>query len=163
MSEQNRPKGNHDQKQRHKREAVNALYFAVVEAIESGAVESGQEQPPIEVTTTGISPDIVGDVIAKFEGSGWNIDYKPGDTKLTATLENIDNSFVPKPPRPPYSPPQPLTPNPPIQPIYEPGGPPPPPTGAGPNPGTIPPVVPPGREPSINPNPSNPKAITESE
>lgn len=118
MSEHNR-KGNHDQKRRAKREAVNALYFAVVEAIES-APEA--HDSPIEVPCSGISLDVVNSVIAKFEGSGWKVELKTGEQTLSATAANIDNTHTPKPPRPPYQPPTPGTPTPPVQPIFEPGG-----------------------------------------
>jgi len=144
MSEHKRPKGHHDQKRRAKREAVNALYFAVVEAIES-APEANEV--PIEVPCAGISLEVVNAVIARFEGSGWNIELKTDVQKISATAANIDNTHTPRPPRPPYTPPAPIVPTPPVQPIYEPGPNTPPPSGAGPNPGTIPPVVPPGREP----------------
>ncbi len=116
MSQHNR-KGNHDQMRRAKREAVNALYFAVVEAI-----ESAPEAAPIEVPVSGISLEVVNSVIARFENSGWNVELMSGEQKLSATAANIDNSSIPKPPRPPYTPPTPGTPNPPVQPIFEPGG-----------------------------------------
>lgn len=144
MSEQNRPHGHHDQKRRAKREAVNALYFAVVEAIES-APEANEV--PIEVPCAGISLEVVNSVIRRFEGSGWNVELNAETQKLSATAANIDNTHTPRPPRPPYTPPAPIVPTPPVQPIYEPGPNTPPPPGAGPNPGAIPPVVPPGREP----------------
>ncbi len=109
----------HDQKRRGKREAVNALYFAVVEAIES-APEN--HVAAIEVACAGNSLEVVNAVIARFEGSGWNVELKTTEQKLAATLANIDNSHIPKPPRPPYQPPQPSAPTPPTQPIFEPGG-----------------------------------------
>ena len=143
MSEHNR-KGNHDQKRRAKREAVNALYFAVVEAIES--VPEAHDAT-IAVPCSGVSLDVVNSVIARFEDSGWKVELNTSEQKLTATAANIDNTATPKPPRPPYQPPQPITPTPPVQPIFEPGGVPLPPTAPGPNPGTMPPPVPPGREP----------------
>ena len=149
MSEHHHAKG-HDQKRRSKGEAIHALYFAVV-----GAIETAPEalDAPLEVSCTGISLDVVNAVIAKFDHSGWNVALKTGEHTLTISAENVDNSHTPRPPRPPYAPPQPIVPTPPIQPVYEPG-PNPPPTNPGPTPGTIPPVVPPGREPNPNPNPA---------
>lgn len=117
MSQHNR-KGNHDQKRRAKREAVNALYFAVVEAIESAP----EAHAPIEVPVSGVSLEVVNAVIARFDNSGWNVELKTDEQKLSATAANIDNTHTPKPPRPPYTPPTPGTPNPPVQPIFEPGG-----------------------------------------
>ncbi len=146
MSEHNRAKGHHDQKRRAKREAVNALYFAVVEAIESAP----SPDAPIEVPASGVSLEVVNAVIARFEGSGWNVELKKGEPKLSATAANIDNTSTPRPPRPPYQPPQPITPTPPLQPVFEPGNV-PPPTSPVPNPGALPPVVPPGREPEPMP------------
>jgi hypothetical protein len=139
MSQHNR-KGNHDQKRQAKREAVNALYFAVVEAIES-APEA--HDAPIEIPVSGISLEVVNSVIARFDNSGWNVELLADGQKLSATAANIDNSFIPKPPRPPYTPPTPGTPNPPVQPIFEPGG----------KPVTQPPM-PPGRSP--DPIPTRP-------
>jgi len=117
MSQHNRANGHHDQKRRAKREAVNALYFAVV-----GAIESAPEHAPIEVSVSGVSLEVVNSVIARFENSGWNVELKTDEPKLSATAANIDNSHTPKPPRPPYTPPTPGIPNPPVQPIFEPGG-----------------------------------------
>lgn len=119
MSENNRPDGHKGQKRHSRREAVNALYFAVVEAIES-APEGNAD--PIEVPCQGISPEVVTAVIARFEGSGWNVELKAGEHKLSASAANIDNTHTPKPPRPPYTPPTPGVPNPPVQPVFEPGG-----------------------------------------
>lgn len=142
MSEHNRAKG-HDDKRRGKREAINALYFAVVEAIES-APEA--HDAPIEVNCAGNTLEVVNAVIARFENSGWNVELNAGDEKLSATAANIDNTHTPRPPRPPYQPPQPIVPTPPVSPIFEPGSV-PPPTNPGPNPGALPPVVPPAHEP----------------
>ncbi|MCC7530150.1 MAG: hypothetical protein IT342_16615 [Candidatus Melainabacteria bacterium] len=118
MSQHNR-KSNDDQMRQAKKEAINALYFAVVEAIES-AQEA--HDAPIEVPVSGISLDVVNTVIARFENSGWNVELTADAQTLSATFANIDNTHTPKPPRPPYTPPTPGIPNPPVQPIFEPGG-----------------------------------------